>query len=62
MVLSTATKTFAKRLEESKKDQFAKIAVAQAQDAQWDKRESSRDELENWQECAILLIQSVNIP
>ena len=50
MGLSTSTKTFAERLEESKKDQFAKAAVAQAQDAQWDKRESARDELGNWQE------------
>lgn len=50
MGLSISTKTFAERLEESKKDQFAKAAVAQAQDAQWDKRESARDELGNWQE------------
>ena len=40
----------AERLEESKKDQFAKAAVAKAQDAQWEKRESARDELGNWQE------------
>ncbi len=32
MGLSTSTKTFAERLEESKKDQFAKAAVAKAQD------------------------------
>ena len=50
MGLSTSTKTFAERLEESKKDQFAKAAVAKAQDAQWEKRESARDELGNWQE------------
>ena len=35
MGLSTSTKTFAERLEECKKDQFAKAAVAKAQDAQW---------------------------
>lgn len=50
MGLSTSTKTFAERIEDSKKDQFAKEAVGKAQDAQWIKRESARDELGDWQE------------
>ncbi|GBG95929.1 LutB/LldF family L-lactate oxidation iron-sulfur protein [Lactococcus termiticola] len=50
MGLSTSTKTFAERVEDSKKDEFARKAVAKAQDAQWDKRETAREELGNWQE------------
>ncbi|MFZ2577187.1 MAG: LutB/LldF family L-lactate oxidation iron-sulfur protein [Lactococcus hircilactis] len=50
MGLSTSTKTFAERLEESKNDKFAQAAVAKAQDAQWIKREGAREELGNWEE------------
>ncbi|MGY3766595.1 LutB/LldF family L-lactate oxidation iron-sulfur protein [Vagococcus vulneris] len=50
MGLSTSTKPFKERIEESKKDKFMQQAVAKAQDTQWVKREDTRDALGNWQE------------
>lgn len=50
MGLSTSTKTFAERLEDSKKDKFAQAAVAKAQDTQFVKREGARKELGDWKE------------
>ena len=50
MGLSTSTKTFKERVEESKKDTFAKAAVAKAQDAQWIRREGARAEIGDWEE------------
>jgi L-lactate dehydrogenase complex protein LldF len=48
MGLSTSTKTFSERIEDSKKDTFMQKAVAKAQDDQWLKREGARAELGNW--------------
>ncbi|RHH68132.1 MULTISPECIES: LutB/LldF family L-lactate oxidation iron-sulfur protein [Vagococcus] len=50
MGLTTSTKPFKERLEDSKKDVFMQQAVAKAQDEQWVKREGARDKLGNWQE------------
>lgn len=50
MGLTTSTKPFKERLEDSKKDVFMQKAVAKAQDDQWIKREGARDELGNWEE------------
>lgn len=49
MGLTTSTKPFKERIEESKQDIFMQQAVAKAQDAQWIKREAAREKLGNWQ-------------
>lgn len=49
MGLTTSTKPFKERIEESKQDVFMQQAVAKAQDAQWIKREAAREKLGNWQ-------------
>lgn len=50
MGISTSSKPFKVRLEDSKKDVFMQQAVAKAQDTQWVKREGARDKLGNWEE------------
>lgn len=50
MGLTTSTKPFKERLEESKKDLFMQKAVAKSQDDQWIKREGARSELGHWEQ------------
>ncbi|KGL39652.1 iron-sulfur cluster-binding protein [Listeria sp. SHR_NRA_18] len=50
MGLSTSTKDFDTRVKESLDDAFMQKAVAKAQDDQWVKRETSRENLGNWEE------------
>ncbi|MDR0920976.1 MAG: iron-sulfur cluster-binding protein [Lactobacillales bacterium] len=49
MGLSISKLDFNERLEQSKEDVFMQKSVAKAQDAQWVKRESAREELGNWE-------------
>lgn len=50
MSLKTSDKPYAERIRISAADEFMRQAVRKAQDLQWDKRESARQELGNWQE------------
>lgn len=48
MPIKTSDQPFTTRLKESEADKFMQRAVAKAQDAQWDKRTASREDLGNW--------------
>lgn len=50
MPIKTSDQPFTTRLKESEADKFMQRAVAKAQDAQWDKRTASREDLGNWPE------------